>query len=382
MRSALFVALALVACGDNRPGIPTSSGDDDTIVDAPVIQSGPPRAVAVAGDFTSGDPGVMSVLDVQTMTVMQNVAPAGAVDSDPILRKFGDELFVINRSANNITILNASDYSLVEQIGTGAGSNPQDVAVVGNNLFVPVYGGSGIVELTRGSTTITRIALAMDDPDGHPNCASIYRVDNALYVACQNLDGSFVPRTAGKIYVVDVATLTVNPAKTITLTYQNPFSLIERVPGGGAMAGDLVVATVTDFSGSTGCAERFTPGATPTYQGCLAQDSDLVGWVNRIDFLTLGNNDTLMWLAVAEAFPNAALRGYDLGTQALWADPISPSTEQITEAVACPDGSIVASDSATGSTGLRLYNSGAVEQTTSALSIGIAHVSGHGIACY
>jgi len=381
MRSALLVALALVACGDNRRGIPTSSGDDDTMADAPVIQSGPPRAVAVAGDFTPGDPGVMSVLDVDTMAVLQNVAPAGAVDSDPILRKFGDELFVINRSDNNITILKASDYSLVEQIGTGAGSNPQDVAVVGNNLFVPVYGGSGIVELTRGSTTITPIALSMDDPDGKPNCASIYHVDNELYVACQNLDGSFVPRTMGKIYVIDLATLTVNTAKTMTLTYQNPFSLIERVPG-GAMSGDLVVATVGDFSGATGCAERFTPGSTPTYQGCLAQDTDLGGYVNRIDFLTLQNNDTLMWLAVAEAFPNAALRGYDLGTQLLWTDPLSPSTEEIIEAVACPDGSIVVSDGTTGSTGLRLYNSGAVEQTTSALSMGIAHVSGHGIACY
>ena len=54
----------------------------------------------------------------------------------------------------------------------------------------------------------------------------------------------------------------------------------------------------------------------------------------------------------------------------------------IVDAVSCPDGSIVASDGATNSTGFRLYNSGAVEQTTSALSIGIAHVSGHGIACY
>jgi hypothetical protein len=381
MRSLAFVAFALVACGDNRPGIPPSGGDDDTTADAPVMPSAPPRAVAVAGDFTPGDPGVMSVLDIHTMAVTQNVAPAGAVDSDPILRKFGDELFVINRSSNNITILKASDYSLVEQIGTGAGSNPQDVAVMGDKLFVPVYGGSGIVELTRGSTTITPVDLAMDDPDGQPNCASIYRVDNDLYVACQNLDGSFIPRTLGKIYVVDATTLAVNAAKTVTLTYQDPFSLIERVPG-GAMAGDLVVATASDFSGTSGCAERFTPGSTPTYRGCVAQNSDLAGYINRLDFLTLQNNDTLMWLAVAEAFPNAALRGFDLGTQTLWPDPLSPSTEEIVEAVACPDGSIVASDGATGSTGFRLYNSGAVEQTTSALSMGIAHVSGHGIACY
>jgi len=191
----------------------------------------------------------------------------------------------------------------------------------------------------------------------------------------------FHARTPGKIYVLDVATLAVNPAKTITLTFKNPLSLIERVPG-GVMAGDLVIATAVDFSGTTGCVERFTPGSTPTYQGCLTQNSDLAGYVNRIDFLTLQNNDTLMWLAVAEAFPDAALRGFDLGTQILWSDPLSPSTEEIIEAVACPDGSIVAADGTTGSTGLRLYSSGAVEQTTSALSMGIAHVSGHGIACY
>ena len=131
MRFVLSLSLfACVACGDNRL-VP---------IDAPPPDGPPaaPRAVVVAGDFTHGDPGVMSVVDLGTLTITNNVAPQGAVDSDPMLRKFGNELFVINRSDNNITILKASDFSLVEQIATGDNSNPQDVAVVGDKLFVPV----------------------------------------------------------------------------------------------------------------------------------------------------------------------------------------------------------------------------------------------------
>ena len=42
-----------------------------------------------------------------------------------------------------------------------------------------------------------------DDPDGEPNCNSVYRVGNRLYVSCELLDPSFTPRGPGKVYVID-----------------------------------------------------------------------------------------------------------------------------------------------------------------------------------
>src|SRR3954467_7830451 len=82
--------LALAACSD-------SSG--------PPRSAGPPRAVVVAGDKTAGGLGVLSTLDPATGVVQINVGPAMAVGTDPVLRHIGNELFIINRAQNNITIL-------------------------------------------------------------------------------------------------------------------------------------------------------------------------------------------------------------------------------------------------------------------------------------
>ena len=105
----LLVLSLLAACGDDND----NSGTPDAGPDAgPVVAT--PRAVVVAGDFNPGSPGVMSVVDVAAGTIQTNVAPAGAIGEDPILRQFGDELFVVNRAAgNNVTILDASTFALV-----------------------------------------------------------------------------------------------------------------------------------------------------------------------------------------------------------------------------------------------------------------------------
>jgi hypothetical protein len=253
----LAVLFALAACGDNKTlGTDAAGGDD-----APPNPS--PHAVVVAGDFTPGHPGVLSVLDLTTLQVTQNAAPAGSVDSDPVLRKFGDELFVINRSDNNVTILSASDFSLVEQIGTGAGSNPQDVALKGNKLYVPVFGGAGVAVLTRGSTTVATIDLSANDPDGKPNCISGAIVGNDLYVVCELLDASFKARGPGKVFVIDTTTDTVQTAKTVTLTYKNPFGFLETIPSSLPMGGDLVIQTISSTWVASSGSRRARPRPPP-----------------------------------------------------------------------------------------------------------------------
>src|SRR5262249_27213317 len=156
---------------------------------------------------------------------------------------------------------------------------PQDVAVVGNKLYVPVFGGSGVAVLTRGSTTVATIDLSADDPDGKPNCISAVAVGSDLYVVCELLDTNNKARGPGKVYVIDTSSDTVQTAKTMTLTYKNPFGLLERIPDGAPMAGDLVIPTVGDypFMTTVGCVERISPGASPTAAGCLPTDADLSG---------------------------------------------------------------------------------------------------------
>jgi hypothetical protein len=105
--TALVLALfAVTACGDD--------GNDNP--DIPVQN----LAIVVAGEFTPGSPGVMSALDLDTMELEQRVAPNGAVGEDPVIRRFGNELFIVNRAGgNNVTILDATTFELVEKLATG-----------------------------------------------------------------------------------------------------------------------------------------------------------------------------------------------------------------------------------------------------------------------
>jgi hypothetical protein len=377
IRTVVLVSIlgsALGACGDNlaRP-------DAEIPIDA---SAGPPRAVVVAGDFVDGHPGVLTTLDPATGMVKVNVGPALAVGADPMLRHFGGELFIVNRSQNNITILDDQTLALKEQLGTGPGTNPQDVAVVGNKLYVPTFATRGVTVLTRGSTTVTEIDLSADDPDGTPNCNSIYLVGDKLYVSCELLDGDFAPRGPGKVYVLESATGAVQPGPTVTLSRKNPFGLFEQIPASAPHGGDLLITTVEDFS-TTGCIERVTPGAAPAAAGCVLENAMIGGYATRVGF-EVNPGLTMMWAAVAVLpfdLRKAELRGYDLTTNSLWEAPINPATQFIADLAHCPSGEVVVFDATPAANGLRVYVN-AVEKTTAAIPIGLGSFSQHGLVCY
>jgi len=371
LASTLALVPALAACGDN-------AGPAD-------LPSGPSRAIVVAGDFQEGSPGVLSALDPVSFAVTPNVGPAMAAGADPVLRHFGSELIIINRlPGNNITILDDQSLAFKAQIGTGAGSNPQDAAVVGNKLYVATLAGSGLSVLTRGSAAITPITLPDDDPDHEPNCNSVYLVGTTLYVACGLLDGGFQPRGPGKVYVVDTATDTVKPALTLTLTTPNPISLFEQVPATAPHGGELLLPTATfapvTFALTGGCVERIVPGATPSAPGCLFTNTDLGGYASRVS-VESSDGDAIAFFAVPTVFPSSELRAYDLPTAAFWSGALNATSETIGDVVVCPTGEIVVADTTSNANGLRVYNGGA-EVTTAVVPVGKPPKSTHGLVCY
>ena len=379
MKSLLLLTL-LVACGDSNQQMP----------DAPIGTDGPgsgdassqpvAQAVVLGADFSSGT-GVVSRLDVATLNMQQNVV-AGAATSDPVIRQLGNNVYIVNRFVGeNVTILDAKTLSLVGQHSTGAGSNPQDVAVVGHKLYIPATGTAGVVVMTLPAGTTTTIALdtAVGDPDGKPDCIAAYAVGNDVYVACGLLDENFAPRGAGKVAVIDSATDTVRT--TISLPETNPVGFFHQSPASSAFGGDLLIAAVPSFDTFTsGCLVRVTPGPTPTATCATGlHNSDLGGFVNGIAF-----GDKL-WLSVVVdvnfATASGQLRAVDLSSGALASTPVSASNEQVTDLAACPDGSVVTVDSTMNATGVRVFENGS-ETTTAALAIGLPPVFSSGIVCY
>ncbi|HUJ59240.1 MAG TPA: hypothetical protein VLX92_12130 [Kofleriaceae bacterium] len=376
MKRSIVLSLLAAACGGSShtspPDAPADAPPDGGIPDA--------TAVVVAGDYTAGHPGVMSKVDVVAGTIDANIAPEGAVGDDPMLRHIGNELFVVNRSdGENVTILNDKTFALVVQLGTGPDSNPQDVAVLGDTVYVPAFGGTGVVALSRTTGNMTTIDLGADDPDGKPNCVSVYLVGTDLYVACELLDDTNVdlpPRGPGKVYVVDTTSNTIT--HSITMMNPNPFGVFHQLA-----TGDLVIPTV-DFGATTpnGCVERITTGANPASAGCTVMDAQLSSYVAGLDVQLLEDGDSIMWMAASNFdFMHGTLNGFDLGTNTLWAAPISGSGEVIVSVAVCPSTHVVVADSTMAASGVRIFYN-AQEVTTAPLFAGLRTQNADAIVCY
>jgi DNA-binding beta-propeller fold protein YncE len=291
---------------------------------------------------------------------------------------------VVNRQTeNSVTVLAASDYSLVEQVGLGAGTNPQDVAVVGTKVYVATYAGKGLRVFTRGSSTTTEIDLSSDDPDGKPNCSSVYAVGTKVFVACQLADDTdpfFTPRGNCKVYVVDSATNT--KTATLTMSTPNPFSLFAQLPAASDHAGDLVIGTVDFANSNSGCLERVTTGATPTAPGCLLTNTELGGFAQHLE-----TSETTGYVVVARAdFSGGDIRTFALSNSTLATGFINSLTHAIIDLAVCPSGKVVAMDkgsAAPGSKkGMRVYTGTGVSLTFDPMDITMTHASTWTLACY
>jgi len=377
----LACLLLLAACGDNKATYTDAHGhgsDTGTSSDGHVPV---PRAVAVAGDFGSPGVGTIAKLEIDQMMMSQNLVP-GAVLGDPVLRTLGSELFVINRyGSNSITILDRTTLALADQISTGANSNPQDVAVVGNKLYVPAMGTVGVVVITRGSPTQTTIDLSSLDTqganDGKPDCVSAFAVGTKVYVACGLLD-SFTATENGKVAIIDSATDTL--VGSVTLNYKNPYGFFIQAPADSTYVGDLLIATAPSFSDyATGCIERVSTGATPT-AACGLTNAELAGFVNK-----LAIDDGKLYAAIGtydSSFqnPTGKVRAFDLQAGTLAPSPISSASELIVDVAACPGGQVVGMDQTLNAAGLRVWKDG-TERTTEPISIGMPPTT-NALVCY
>jgi YVTN family beta-propeller protein len=377
----LFPVVFLLACGHNHTALPDAGSQQDDGAATADAAAPPPRAIVVSGDFMST--GILSTLDLGDMQMTQSAVP-GVAGSDPYLRLFDNELFIVNRGDNNVTILDAKTLAVIDQLATGPSSNPQDVAVKGNKLYVPALGTAGIVVLTRGSTATTTIDLgtALGDPDGKPDCVSAYLVGDNLYVACGLLDASFQPRGPGKVAIIDTTNDTFE--SSVTLPYANPQGLFVKSPPSSTFGGDLLIATSPSFTDyTTGCVARVSTGAEPA-ASCAITNHVLSGYPTHMDVQASGNA-SILWMAVgsynadfSKQFGN--LQGYDLMAGALWPSPLSPTSQLIVDVAVCSNAAIVVADRTMNSSGLRVYEN-AMEKTTSALPIGLPPTFGNSLVC-
>jgi hypothetical protein len=373
MRRQLMLAtlgLALCAC----------TGDDEVLVpdaapapDAELADGGPTEVTCscfVVGADPANGVGTAGVVHVPTLTVEQNLL-ATAVSSDPVVREQQGMLYVVNRfGADNIVIVDpAAGFTAIDQFSTGAGSNPQDVAVVGHKLYVVALGRPQLLvydlnDTSQAPSTIDLPLLAAD-LDGNPDAASIAVVGTKAYVSLQHLE-SFAPAAPGSLVIVDTITDTVEG--TVTLPDDNPTSLL-RVD-----AARLLVALTPDFGDpAAGCLAAVVPGDPPT-ASCLAQNAAIGGLVTG--FASADDGSTDLFVARGD-FATGALER--LAASGAVGQTLSSAGQTPGDVAACGD-FVVATDNAAG--GIRVWRASSGDELTSAaLDIGLPPAFIGAIAC-
>lgn len=361
----LVFATVAAACGggDDGPG-----GD------------GTARVVAVGTDFSTA--GIVTKIAVPSLEVTTN-AVDGVASTDPVIRRFGDQLYVINRfGADNVTILDREDLSLIAQVSTGGGSNPQDVAPTADSIYVTALASPGVLVLDAADPeagVASMIDLSDLDPeDGLPNCSTLHVVGDRLYVVCQILDDNdafLTPRGPGQVAVIDLADDSV--IDTIAMQNANPFGYLALSP---ALDGDLVIPTVPSFADLTqGCVQRISTGASPSVS-CLVTNQELGGYAASI----ADTGDGSLLLAVTESFdpddrgPLGFAIEFDPESGSVDGSPMTPNGQRPFDIAVCPSGHIALADA---DGGIRIYESLGTELTTEPLDIGLPPVP-HGLTCY
>ncbi len=377
------LALALLAaCGDNLAALPEGTVADaggGTEPDAAATpDSGPTTATAfaVATDFATT--GVASTISIPELTL---TVPAveGVASTDPVARLQGDRLFVVNRfGQDNITILDPARLTLIDQISTGAGSNPQDVARVGDRLYVAALAAPGllVIDLTRPDKgVVDTIDLSRLDPkDGLPDCASVVAVGDQIVAVCSVLDEAFTPRGPGQIALIAGGVV----VDTVSMTQVRPFGLAQAAPAGDS----VLITTVLDFADlDAGCVESIAVGkGTLEASGCLVDNADLGGMVSALAWNPAGDG---IWMTVTTSFdekdfgPHGDLVSLPAGGEPARVD--LPEEVRPMDLAVCPTGHLVISDA---TRGVRVLAPGAERELTSVpLDIGLPPVS-NGLVCY
>ena len=159
----------------------------------------------VAMDYSVG---ALATFDAETETLTENIA---SISGDPALVLDGGWLWQINRyqydtlrkyHPQNLQVP-WFEVSLAPEVGS---SNPHDVAMCADKLFVSLYGSESMPILdTDRLNEITRLNLSgWADDDGIPEASSLVVVGDKLYVGLQRLDrnAGFSPNTS-KVLQID-----------------------------------------------------------------------------------------------------------------------------------------------------------------------------------
>ncbi|MFC1853050.1 hypothetical protein ACFL27_22865 [candidate division CSSED10-310 bacterium] len=217
----LFVLLATtffwISCDDD---------DDDTTSPATEV------AFIVSTDFQTGSFTTISLEPPRTVT-----EDIGDICSDAIARYFNDFIYVVGRfNCDSIQVYDPDlNYALRNEYSVGAGTNPQDIAVINSQqAYISRLLASSLllVDPATGQQQSEIDLSAYADSDGYPEMYLMFYLAeyNYLFIALQRLNTTTWTNEAPS-YVIVIDTLTAAIKKAIPLQNLNPFTDFLYAPG-------------------------------------------------------------------------------------------------------------------------------------------------------
>jgi hypothetical protein len=188
--------LAIVSCGIFAA---TTATSDPRIVAAAVNESGTGNGLVVG---------------LRSVSPWEVVRAAIGVGRDSTLRSAYGRVYAVSRTDDNVTVIDANAWTVLQIVSTGAGSQPVDIAIVGPDTgYVTRRGSTHLLRLDLGDFSTTEVVdlSPLADSDGIPEMTGLIEHDGKLLVQLERFSNGepfgFIPPAT--LAVVDVATETL-----------------------------------------------------------------------------------------------------------------------------------------------------------------------------
>jgi len=243
------------------------------------ISAGPWAALVVTGDYQTGSYSVVDTVTLKSHNDVEIIHQDSVCRYDPVTRL---PYIIARMGSDAIDIVDPGDnWSIITEYSVGAGSNPQDIAVVSKDrAYVALYEESSllIVNPLNGSVTGDVDLSRYADDDGIPEVSWLSFRDGVLYALLQRLDreGGFKPSDYSLLLVLDADTGKVE--KSLKLACTNPFAKLRynEALQHFVIIESGVFSTAVDEAAVDGCIEFFDPG-TNALSGPVVMADELGG---------------------------------------------------------------------------------------------------------
>jgi hypothetical protein len=242
MRSPWAVGLALAAlggCGDGPIEEPLDNRFDQVLV--------------VTSDYQTGAYATVGRRDHRAVRDIRAIHPDATCRTDPLS---GQPYLISRLGADAVERLDPlAGWEVALEFSTGAGTNPQDLAVASpGRAYLPLYTRPEVLVVDpRDGTRLDGVDLTpWADADGSPEAASALALEGRVFVTLQRLE-DFQPGSPSLLLVLDATSGAL--LAEVPLSAPNPFARLRYAPG----ADRLVVAEAGVFGALDGGLELIDP---------------------------------------------------------------------------------------------------------------------------